>query len=153
MCARVLGTMVGLPTGWSAIATPATELMTVSVQTSFMRRCGSAGAAGAEIAQRLERELAIQQEVGDEYHQAAPAEVRHDSAQRRLRRGAFTRLERTQDLQQLTPVAQARPRGSDRSNVIVEGDETGRIPLPDQDQRERGNQPPGIIQLGEDQSR
>ena len=50
-------------------------------------------AAVPQKAERLEREVAVEQQVGDEYHQAAPPQLVHHPPERRLGGGALPRLE------------------------------------------------------------
>ena len=107
-------------------------------------------AAVPEEAERLEGQVAIEQQVGDEHHQAAAAELADHPPERGLRRGAVAGLERAQRLEELVPVAEARPRRGDRADVVIEGDEAGGVALPEQHQRQRRDQALGVGQLGQD---
>ena len=57
-------------------------------------------------AERLEREGAVEQQVGHEDHQPPTAELADDPPERGLRRGALAGPELGQGLQQLAPVAE-----------------------------------------------
>src|SRR5512141_2615143 len=46
------------------------------------------------------------------------------------------------------PVAGARARRNHRADGVVEGDEPGGVPLPKQHQRQGGDQPAGIVEVG-----
>ena len=53
-------------------------------------------AAVPEEAKRLERQVAVEEQIGDEDHEAAAAELLHDPPERRLGGGALPRLERAE---------------------------------------------------------
>ena len=88
----------------------------------------------AEVAQRLEREVAVEQEIGHEDDEAPPAEQVYDPAERRLGRRALPRLETAEHLHQLAPVAEPRAGRQHGPHLVVEGDEAGGVPLPQENE-------------------
>ena len=107
-------------------------------------------AAVPEESEGVEREVAVEQEIGDEDDQAPAAELVHDPPERRFGGGALPRLERRKRLDQLAPVAEPGARRQHRAHLVVERDEAGRVALAQQHQGERGDQPLGIGELGKD---
>jgi hypothetical protein len=101
-------------------------------------------------AERLERECAIQQKVRHEHDQPTPAQLLYDPSQCRLGRGPETRRERRKGLEELFPMAQPGARREHHSDIVVEGDETGRVTLAKEHERERGNEPLRICELWKD---
>ena len=106
--------------------------------------------AVAEEAKRLEREVAVEQQIGHEDDEAPPAEQVYDPAERRLGRRALPRLETAEHLHQLAPVAEPRAGRQHGPHLVVEGDEAGGVPLPQENQGERGHQSLGVGELGKD---
>ena len=97
----------------------------------------------------LEREVAVEQEIRDEDDQAATAELVDHPAERRLRCGALAWLGVLQRGEQLIPVPATRPRREDPPYFVIEGDQAGGVPLPEQDQRQRRGQQARVGQLGQ----
>ena len=94
-----------------------------------------------------QREIALEQQVGDKDDQtASPQQVDHP-AQRRLRRGALTRHHANQLRQQLMPLRTAGTGRKDTAHRIVERDQPSRVPLSQEDQPDGCRQPLGVGQL------
>ena len=60
----------------------------------------------------LRASVAVEQEIGDEHDEAAPAELVHHPPERGLGRGALPGLERAERAEQLAPVAEPRARAA-----------------------------------------
>ena len=88
----------------------------------------------AEKAERLEGQVTVEQQVGDEHHQPPAAELVDHPPERRFRGGTLARPEVAQGGQQLAPVTEPGPGRQDRPDVVVEGDQPGGVALPEQDQ-------------------
>jgi hypothetical protein len=97
----------------------------------------------------LSARVAIQQQVGDENHESAAAELIHHPTQGGLGGGPLPRLGVLQRGEKLVPVSPARPRRENPPDFIVEGDQTGRVPLPKQHEGQRRRKKPRIGELGE----
>jgi hypothetical protein len=111
---------------------------------------GDLMAAMPKEAQGFQREGAVEQEIGDEHDEPAAAQLLHDPAERRLRRGPEPWLERGDRLEKLVPVTETDAWRKDDTNIVIESDEAGRVALAKQDQRKRGNEALRVRELRED---
>ena len=106
-------------------------------------------AAMVEEPERLERQRAVEEQIGDENDEAPAPELVDHPPEGRLGRGALARLERAEGLEQPAPVGEPRARWQRRAHRVVERDESGGVTLALEDQRERGDEPLGVGELGQ----
>ena len=103
----------------------------------------------AQIAQRDEREIAVEQEIGNQHYHAAPSQQRSQTLQRRVCRGPLTIWRVEETAHDTRPLTGFDARRDDLPHLLVERHKTGRIALAQKNECERRSQPIGIRTLRE----
>ena len=96
-----------------------------------------------------ERRGLVEEEIGNEDDQPAPAELLDHAPERRRRGGPVARRRGRERRDDPEPVCTARLRGQDGADGLVEDHEPGGVTLPHQHQRERGGEAAGVVEFRE----
>ena len=99
--------------------------------------------------ERLERQVAVEQQVRDEDHEPASPEQAEDPAQRGLRGGPLPRRETLERRGEPAPLRRAGAGRHSGAHRLVERDEARRVALAEQHQGERGQEPARVVELRE----
>ena len=92
-------------------------------------------AAMPEISQRGEHQLSIEQQIRDQHDHSAPGEQGGQALQRGVCRGPLAIRCVEQTTYDASPLTGLHPRRDQLTHLLIEGHESGRIALPQQNQR------------------
>ena len=105
------------------------------------------GAAELQVLEPLDHRVRIIEQVRDQDHQAALEHRLGQLVQRPRDIGPLAGLQPLEPEQQGVQVAGSRRRGQTKADLLVEGDQTGRVPLPMHQEREGRSQHGTVFQL------